>query len=838
MDEKNTSLQEMSQEKSLQANEVVSNELLATAATALWRIEYDEKGEMSKCTWSSSFRKMFGYDSQADFPDEWDSWFKLIHPADKEYVEKEYTAALQDYSNTKIYDIEYRMRGKQSGYRWYRDVAHITRRADGTPSVVEGVVVLQKSSVNEQLRLALREAEKANRESQAKTEMLRRTEEFNRSILDKSACGMVSYRLPNHDNMYLNAAALRVFGARDIAEAETEVPRALKAAVFNDPTVVKKLIELQTQDGSVDFECQITNCKGRTSNLLLHSETVMNPLGERIAYTTFLDISENKQLQAINDRLSKQNHVINGLASEYSSVWLIEDEGKFVRRCKDTNANIFVKEIISFVEQEPTYAEGMEYYKRVCVHEDDWAEFDKKTRYETVLAEIRKKPVYNVVYRRHYQGKMEYFQISYALVDKNSDSSNFVMGYKNINDLVLADHKRNEELAAALVAAEQANIAKTQFLNSMSHDIRTPMNAIIGFTSLAAAHMDKPELLQDYLQKISVASEHLLALINDVLDMSRIESGKMKILEKPMHLSELLQEIRTIIQPTASAKQLELVLDTVDVEHEHIIADRLRLTQVLLNILGNGVKFNKVGGMISLQIKEERNAPQGCANYKFIIRDTGIGMSTEFQKHIFESFSRAETATVSGIQGTGLGMAITKKIVDMMNGTIAVKSKLGVGTEFDVCLTFRIAGGRKAAAKPQPAQTKAEIEAALQGKHILLVEDNKLNQEIAQTILTEAGFVIDTADDGTVAVEKLRQSAAGQYDLVLMDIQMPLMDGYEATRQIRALNTENASIPIIAMTANAFDEDKEKALAAGMNGHLAKPINICLLKKAIAKALL
>ena len=364
------------------------------------------------------------------------------------------------------------------------------------------------------------------------------------------------------------------------------------------------------------------------------------------------------------------------------------------------------------------------------------------------------------------------------------------------------------------------------------------MNAIIGFTSLAAAHMDKPEVLQDYLQKISISGEHLLALINDVLDMSRIESGKMRILEKPLHLSELLQEICTIIQPDINAKQLDFVVDTVDVVHEHIIADRLRLTQVLLNILGNGVKFNKVGGFISLQIKEERNAPEGCAKYKFVIRDTGIGMSKEFQKHIFEPFARAETATVSGIQGTGLGMAITKKIVDMMNGTIMVKSKLGEGTEFDVCLTFRIAGGRKESVKPLPVQTEADIEAALQGKHILLVEDNKLNQEIAQTILTEAGFVIDTADDGTVAVDKLSKAAAGQYDLVLMDIQMPLMDGYEATRQIRALNTEIASIPIIAMTANAFDEDKEKALATGMNGHLAKPINICLLKKAIAKALL
>ena len=838
MDEKNTSLQKSSQEKGLQANEVVSNELLVTAATALWHIEYDEKGEISKCIWSSSFRKMFGYESQADFPDVWDSWFTLIHPDDKAYVEHEYAAALQDYTGAKIYDIEYRMRSKQGGYRWYRDVAHITRRADGTPLVAEGVVVLEKSSGNEMLRLALREAEEANRENEAKTEMLRRMEDFNRNILDKSACGIVSYRLPKHDNMYLNAAALRVFGCRDIAEAQTELPRTLSAAVFNDQAVVAKLIELKTKDGSVDFECQITNSKGRTSNLLLHSEIVTNPLDERIAYTTFLDVSENKQLLAINDRLNKQNHVINGLASEYSSVWLIEDDGRFVRRYKDAGDNDYIKEVWKFIEQKPGYNDGINYYMSLCVCEDDREDFFQKTQYETVLAEIRKKPIYNVIYRRQFKGKIEYFKISYALVDKNIASTNFVMGFKNINDLVLADHKRNEELAAALAAAEQANSAKTQFLNSMSHDIRTPMNAIIGFTSLAASHMDKPEVLQAYLQKISIASEHLLALINDVLDMSRIESGKMRILEKPLHLSELLQEIRTIIQPDITAKQLDFVLDTVDVVHEHIIADKLRLTQVLLNILGNGVKFNKVGGLISLQIKEKRNAPEGCANYKFVIRDTGIGMSKEFQKHIFEPFARAETATVSGIQGTGLGMAITKKIVDMMNGTITVKSKPGEGTEFDVCLTFRIAGGRKEAAKPLPVQTEADIEAALQGKHILLVEDNKLNQEIAQTILTDAGFVIDTADDGTVAADKLSKAAAGQYDLVLMDIQMPLMDGYEATRKIRSLDTEIASIPIIAMTANAFDEDKEKALATGMNGHLAKPINICLLKKAIAKALL
>ena len=707
-----------------------------------------------------------------------------------------------------------------------------------TRKTAEAIKDRQTLSINEQLRRALCEAEEANRENEVKTEIMRRTEDFNRTILDKASCGIVSYRLPKHDNMYLNAAALRVFDCRDIAEAQTELPRTLSAAVFNDQAALEKLREMKTTDGSVDFECQLTNSKGRTSNLLLHSETVTNPLGERIAYTTFLDVSENKQLLAINDRLAMQNNVINGLASEYSTVWLVEDEGRFLKRYKGVGDNDCVKAFLKFIEQNPSYNDNIRHYMSLFVCEDGHEDFIEKTQYETVLAEIRKKPVYNVIYRRKYHNDIEYYQITYALVNDAAKSSDFVMGFKNINDLVLADHKRNEELAAALAEAEQANRAKTQFLNSMSHDIRTPMNAIIGFTSLAASHMDRPELLRDYLHKISISSEHLLALINDVLDMSRIESGKVRLVEQPLQLAELLEEIRTIIQPNITAKQLDFVVDTVDVVHENIITDKLRLTQVLLNILGNGVKFNKVGGMISLQVKEERNASEGCANYKFIIRDTGIGMSKEFQKHIFESFTRAETATVSGIEGTGLGMAITKKYVDMMNGTITVKSKLGEGTEVDVRLTFRIAGGKKAAAKPLPVQTKADIEAALQGKHILLVEDNKLNQEIAQTILTEAGFVVDTADDGTVAVDKLSKAAAGQYDLVLMDIQMPLMDGYEATRRIRALNTEIASIPIIAMTANAFDEDKEKALGTGMNGHLAKPINICLLKKAIAKALL
>ena len=522
----------------------------------------------------------------------------------------------------------------------------------------------------------------------------------------------------------------------------------------------------------------------------------------------------------------------------------------------------------------------------------------------------------------------------------------------------------HQDLEVALVRAESANSAKTTFLNNMSHDIRTPMNAIIGFTSLAASHVDNTEKVKEYLSKIATSSEHLLSLINDILDMSRIESGKVKISENLLHLPDLLHDIRTIVQPNIVSKQLEFLIDTVDVQDEDIIADRLRLTQVLLNIMSNGIKFNKTGGTISLRIKQTKGAPRGYANYQFIIRDTGIGMKPEFQKHIFETFTREESSTVSGIQGTGLGMAITKNIVDMMGGTITVKSEEGYGSEFTVNLTFKLSGEKKTYEKleqlqglrvlvadddtdtclsvssmlteigmrsewtvsgkeavirtkhamemgdefyayiidwmmpdmngietvrrirrvigddrpiiiltaydwsdieeeakeagvtafcekplfmsqlrdllinPVPEEKKAVNEKILQpnGKRILLVEDNTLNQEIAQTILEDGGFEVETAGNGMEAVRKMEQAHPGQYDLILMDIQMPVMNGYEAAKRIRALDNKDVSdIPIVAMTANAFEEDREKSFESGMNGHLTKPVSVEVLMDMVRK---
>ena len=384
------------------------------------------------------------------------------------------------------------------------------------------------------------------------------------------------------------------------------------------------------------------------------------------------------------------------------------------------------------------------------------------------------------------------------------------------------------ELQKALVSAENANRAKTSFLNSMSHDIRTPMNAIIGFTTLAKTHIDDQKLVSDYLDKISVSSQHLLSLINDVLDMSRIESGKVKIEEKPLSLSELVHDIQTISQAGVSSRQLDFKINTETIVHDTIVGDSLRIHQILLNIIGNAVKFTPAGGEVSFTIIEKDTAPSGYADYEFHIRDTGIGMSKEFQKHIFEAFSREETATVSRIQGTGLGMSITKNLIDLMNGSVTVDSEEGKGTEFTVFLRFAVCD--------TIIQTSQDSAPDFTGKKILLVEDNELNREIAESILADNGFTVDTAFNGIEAVSKIQSTAGDTYDLILMDIQMPGMNGYEAARQIRSMKDPvRSSIPIIAMTANAFAEDRQAALDAGMNEHIAKPVDVQKLLKILSQ---
>ena len=533
-----------------------------------------------------------------------------------------------------------------------------------------------------------------------------------------------------------------------------------------------------------------------------------------------------------------------------------------------------------------------------------------------------------------------------------------------------ADKQVNQALSDAVAAAETANRAKSTFLSNMSHDIRTPMNAIIGFTTLAISNIDDKNRVKDYLSKTLASSNHLLSLINDVLDMSRIESGKIHLEEVEVNLSDVLHDLKTIVSGQIYAKQLELYMDAMDVTDEDVYCDKTRLNQILLNLLSNAIKFTPAGGTVSVRVRQLAGKVRGCGQYEFRIKDNGIGMSPEFAQKIFQPFERERTSTVSRIQGTGLGMAITKNIVDMMGGTIEVQTAQGKGTEFIICLPMRTqaehrpvekiteleglkalvvdddfntcdsvtkmlvkvgmraewtlsgkeavlrarqsiemsdvyhayiidwrlpdmngievtrqirslhddtpiiiltaydwadieveakaAGVTAFCSKPMfmsdlretlmnalgQKQTDAAQEllpqkdADFKGRHILLVEDNELNREIAQEILREYGFRVDTAENGAVAVEKVSTAVPGSYNLVLMDVQMPVMDGYTATRKIRALeDPARAKLPILAMTANAFDEDRRRAMESGMNGFLSKPIVISDLVQELHKIL-
>ena len=432
-------------------------------------------------------------------------------------------------------------------------------------------------------------------------------------------------------------------------------------------------------------------------------------------------------------------------------------------------------------------------------------------------------------------GEEEWFTYNFIVVsrDETGNVTEFIIARQDITRLHEKEEETRRLLERARDEAEKGNNAKSEFLASMSHDIRTPMNAIIGYTNIAIDHVDDKGMVQDSLQKIAASSHYLLSLINDVLDMSKIESGKIQMNENKCDLNRILERIADLTRSQAGKKSLDISFCSEGVKHPYVIADELRLEQVLVNITGNAVKYTPEGGAIFVTAEEAEDLADGRSVYRFCIRDTGIGISEEFLPHIFESFSRETNSTINKIQGTGLGMAITSRLVELMGGDISVASKQDEGTEFVV--TVALAHWEKAAeGAASDAAEDAFDRKALVGKRILLVEDNDINAEIATLVLSEYGIAAERACNGQEGVDAIVEKGLGYYDAVLMDIQMPVMNGYEATRQIRKLDGEYAGkLPIIAMSANAYEEDVRESLASGMNGHVAKPFEPQKLAEAL-----
>lgn len=585
----------------------------------------------------------------------------------------------------------------------------------------------------------------------------------------------------------------------------------------------ESLMRTLKEQGSLEWHFQIVPDENGISNLGARAVFLYEDLNHFKIIMGFRPIDEIVKREKV---LELQREIIEGLGKEYFSVLLLELDSGQIFSYREVGEN--GKRIADFCRKYGNqWCELLPAYADEIVTDESRENFLDQLSLDALCSN---QDDFSMTYEFKTGDRIIYHQTRIAYVYKKDRSRVAVIGTRNIDDLIKKERMQEAKLKEAYIVAEEANKAKTDFLNNMSHDIRTPMNVILGYNELMKQYLTDP-ILVDYQNKIEQSGKLLLSIINNVLDMARIESGKMVVEERAEQIGLVVEEIESVFESCAQEKNI-VFTTSVDVDHTHVLWDGFKVREILMNLVGNAFKYTPEGGHITIDVKELDCTRSGYVRIQTQIKDTGVGMSEDYLPTLFDSFSREYNTTIGKVLGTGLGMAIVKNLVDMMDGEICVKSKLGEGTCFTLTFEHRIADA-------DSIEWNQELDvldekSILEGKRVLLVEDNELNAEIAMAILEQSGLVLDRVEDGLACVNRLSEVDADLYDLILMDIQMPNMNGYEATRRIRQFeNEKKASIPILAMTANAFEEDKKMAMEAGMNGHISKPIDVNVLEKQI-----
>lgn len=933
-------------------NLTLVNEVLQSG---LWYFDYDEQGNISNVCWSDRFRKMLGFNDTTDFPDVLESWSNLLHPDDKEAVLRVLYASAEDVTDQTKYDVKYRMKMKNGIYKWFRANAEVTRRMNGTPSRMVGIFV--------------------NIDKEARADMQKeRYDAFHRAYTDTNICEYyVDLQNNTFDSLKVEGSLLEIFEKSTtwdelihqfIERHVCEEDKLAVALIYNRQYIIS---ELQKINGELSLECRlILDGKERwVRNVVMCGSKDAKGIPQT-AIMFVRDITDSKRAEETRNNLIKdkkaQDKVIQSMVKLVDrfavcdfqkNTYEIYSPSKDIGYAPKGKYSDFV-EVVSrgfkLLTADGTIAQvfSIENIRSMIKSETDIYKFDYSALDGSVIRNM------SIVPLEWEDGILT--KILYIAQDVTREKK--------------AELDAQNALRAACEAANRANLSKTEFLSNMSHDIRTPMNAIIGMTAIAGAHIDQKERVLDCLNKITISSRHLLGLINEILDMSRIERGKMTLAEEEFNFPDLIDNLVTMIKPDIVKHKHDFDVRILNIEHEAVCGDSLRIQQVFTNIMSNAIKYTPDGGKIRFTMSEKptHHAQIGC--YEFMVEDNGMGMSKEFQQILFEPFSRADNKRTTEVQGTGLGMTITKNIVAMMNGSIKVESELGKGSRFTVTMFLklqdaqtdsqieellnlpvlvvdddeiccestvnvlneigmvgecvhsgeeaiacvvkrhkredeffavimdwkmpgmdgiettrqirkrvgydipiillsaydcteieaeaRIAGVDEFIVKPlfksrltttfkqliaeeetqeeKPSQLEQMAQEDYSKKRILIVEDNELNREIAVEIISTTGAKIETAENGKEAVDLVNQMDEGYYDLVFMDIQMPIMNGYQAASAIRALeNGKGKTLPIVAMTANAFAEDVVKAKNAGMDEHIAKPIDIEKLDEVMKK---